>query len=52
MFAVPSIIYIAQLKNLFDAPNARSVHKQPTPRLGGVAVLAGFLSALTIFAPL
>ncbi|RZK63127.1 MAG: undecaprenyl/decaprenyl-phosphate alpha-N-acetylglucosaminyl 1-phosphate transferase [Hymenobacter sp.] len=51
-FAVPSIIYIAHLKNLFDAPNNRSVHKQPTPRLGGVAVLAGFLSALTIFAPL
>jgi len=51
-FAVPSIIYIAHLKHLFDAPNERSVHKQPTPRLGGVAVLAGFLSALTIFAPL
>ena len=52
LFAVPSIIYVAHLKHLFDAPNERSVHKQPTPRLGGVAVLAGFLSALTIFAPL
>ena len=52
VFAVPSIVYIAQLKNLFDAPNSRSVHKTPTPRLGGVAVLAGFFSALTIFAPL
>jgi UDP-GlcNAc:undecaprenyl-phosphate GlcNAc-1-phosphate transferase len=52
IFAVPSIIYIAHHKNLFDAPNNRSVHTQPTPRLGGVAVLAGFLSALTIFAPL
>ena len=51
-FAVPSIIYVAHLKNLFDAPNSRSVHKMPTPRLGGVAVLAGFLSSLTIFAPL
>jgi UDP-GlcNAc:undecaprenyl-phosphate GlcNAc-1-phosphate transferase len=49
LFAVPSIIYVAHSKNLFDAPNDRSV---PTPRLGGVAVLAGFLSALTIFAPL
>ncbi|RZL15487.1 MAG: undecaprenyl/decaprenyl-phosphate alpha-N-acetylglucosaminyl 1-phosphate transferase [Hymenobacter sp.] len=52
MFAVPSIVYIAHIKHLFDAPNNRSVHTQPTPRLGGVAVLAGFLSALTIFAPL
>ncbi|MBD2769122.1 undecaprenyl/decaprenyl-phosphate alpha-N-acetylglucosaminyl 1-phosphate transferase [Hymenobacter sp. BT664] len=52
MFAVPSIVLVAQRKNLFDTPNARSVHRAPTPRLGGVAVLAGFLSALTIFAPL
>jgi UDP-N-acetylmuramyl pentapeptide phosphotransferase/UDP-N-acetylglucosamine-1-phosphate transferase len=52
LFAVPSIVFIAHRKNLFDAPNNRSVHTQPTPRLGGVAVLAGFLSALTIFAPL
>ncbi|HET9502395.1 MAG TPA: MraY family glycosyltransferase [Hymenobacter sp.] len=52
LFAVPSIIYVAHHRNLFDAPNGRSVHTQPTPRLGGVAVLAGFLSALTIFAPL
>ncbi|TVT43815.1 undecaprenyl/decaprenyl-phosphate alpha-N-acetylglucosaminyl 1-phosphate transferase [Hymenobacter setariae] len=52
MFAVPSIVYIAHLKNLLDAPNNRSVHVSLTPRLGGVAVLAGFFSALTIFAPL
>ena len=52
MFAVPSIVFIAHLKNLFDAPNDRSVHKAPTPRLGGVAVLAGFMSALVIFAPI
>ncbi len=52
LFAVPSIVFIAHRKNLFDAPNNRSVHTRPTPRLGGVAVLAGFLSALTIFAPL
>ena len=52
MFAVPSIVYIAHLKNLLDAPNGRTVHKSLTPRLGGVAVFAGFMSALTIFAPL
>jgi UDP-GlcNAc:undecaprenyl-phosphate GlcNAc-1-phosphate transferase len=52
LFAVPSIVYIAHLKNLLDAPNNRSVHVSLTPRLGGVAVLAGFFSALTIFAPL
>ena len=52
MFAVPSIVHIAHLKNLLDTPNGRTVHKSLTPRLGGVAVFAGFMSALTIFAPL
>ena len=52
MFAVPSIIYIAHLKNMLDTPNVRTVHESLTPRLGGVAVFAGFMSALTIFAPL
>ena len=52
MFAVPSIVYIAHLKNLLDTPNGRTVHQSLTPRLGGVAIFAGFMSALTIFAPL
>ncbi len=50
LFAVPSIIYIAHLKNMLDTPNVRTVHESLTPRLGGVAVFAGFMSALTIFA--
>lgn len=52
LFAVPSIIYVAHLKNMLDTPNVRTVHQSLTPRLGGVAVFAGFMSALTIFAPL
>ncbi|WP_240734775.1 undecaprenyl/decaprenyl-phosphate alpha-N-acetylglucosaminyl 1-phosphate transferase [Hymenobacter sp. UV11] len=52
MFAVPSIVQIAHLKNLLDTPNGRTVHQSLTPRLGGVAIFAGFMSALTIFAPL
>ncbi len=52
LFAVPSIIQIAHLKNMLDTPNGRTVHSSLTPRLGGVAVFAGFMSALTIFAPL
>lgn len=52
LFAVPSIIQIAHLKNMLDMPNGRTVHSSLTPRLGGVAVFAGFMSALTIFGPL
>lgn len=49
LFAVPSIIYVAHLKNILDQPNGRTVHESLTPRLGGLAVFAGFMSALTIF---
>jgi UDP-N-acetylmuramyl pentapeptide phosphotransferase/UDP-N-acetylglucosamine-1-phosphate transferase len=49
LFAIPSIIYLAHKKNLLDAPNSRTVHYSLTPRLGGLAIFAGFMSALTIF---
>ncbi|HSI91248.1 MAG TPA: MraY family glycosyltransferase, partial [Adhaeribacter sp.] len=49
---MPSIIYVAHLKNILDQPNVRTVHESLTPRLGGLAMFAGFMSALTIFADL
>ncbi|CAN5739551.1 MraY family glycosyltransferase [soil metagenome] len=52
IFAVPSIIYVAHLKNILDQPNRRTVHEALIPRLGGLAIFAGFMSALTIFGDL
>lgn len=49
VFAIPSIIYVAHLKNLLDEPNFRALHTNLTPRLGGMAIFAGFMSAVTIF---
>ncbi len=49
VFAIPSIIRVAHQKNLLDEPNFRTVHISLTPRLGGLAIFAGFMSALTIF---
>ncbi|WP_225986517.1 glycosyltransferase family 4 protein [Rufibacter sp. LB8] len=49
LFAIPSIVYVAHLKNILDQPNKRTVHVSLTPRLGGLGVFAGFMSALTIF---
>ncbi|WMJ72494.1 MraY family glycosyltransferase [Cytophagaceae bacterium ABcell3] len=49
MFAIPSIIYVAHVKKLLDKPNLRTIHESLTPRLGGLAIFAGFMSALTIF---
>ncbi len=49
VFAIPSIIWVAKEKHLFDRPGTRTFHKSPIPRLGGLAIYAGFVSALTIF---
>ncbi len=40
------------MKKIFDVPNARTIHEMLTPRLGGLAIFAGFASALTIFGDL
>ncbi|MBC8109578.1 MAG: undecaprenyl/decaprenyl-phosphate alpha-N-acetylglucosaminyl 1-phosphate transferase [Verrucomicrobia bacterium] len=49
VFAIPSIVTISHEKRLLDEPNGRTIHLKSTPRLGGLAIFAGFLSALTIF---
>ena len=49
IYAVPSIRHVAHKKNLLDQPNHRTIHEMLTPRLGGIAIFAGFISALTIF---
>ena len=49
VFAIPSIIHIAHSKNLLNEPNGRTIHAFLTPRLGGLAIFSGFLSALSIF---
>jgi len=35
---------------MLDAPNARSLHEQPTPRSGGIGILAGIFAALLLLA--
>lgn len=48
-FAIPSIIQVAHAKKLLNEPNGRSMHALLIPRLGGMAIFAGFVSALAIF---
>jgi UDP-GlcNAc:undecaprenyl-phosphate/decaprenyl-phosphate GlcNAc-1-phosphate transferase len=49
MFAIPSIVSVAHFKQLLDEPGHRTVHMSLTPRLGGIAIFAGFTSAFTMF---
>jgi Fuc2NAc and GlcNAc transferase len=46
LVATPLARALAYRMHLFDRPNERSSHVRPTPRLGGVAILAGTLAAM------
>ena len=49
LFAIPSIIQVAHKKQLLDMPSNRRLHVTDTPRLGGLAIFAGFISSLMLF---
>ena len=40
---MPVVMKIAKQVNAMDIPNERKVHKEPMPRLGGLAIFLGFL---------
>ncbi len=48
---VPFTDRIARRVGAIDFPNARSLHELPTPKLGGLAILAGALVAGLIWLP-
>lgn len=41
--AIPVIINVADIKKLYDVPNARKIHVTPVPSLGGLGIFAGFI---------
>ena len=47
--AIPSIIKVARMKNLFDEPGDRKSHNSKIPTLGGVALFAGIIFAFTFW---
>ncbi len=46
---IPTILKVAQQKNLFDEPNPRSAHKNKVPTLGGLAIITGIMLTLAVF---
>jgi len=48
---VPATESLAVRIGAIDYPNERSLHEDPTPKLGGIAVLAAVLIGATIFLP-
>ncbi len=50
LLATPLVILLARKTGALDAPNARKVHKKPIPRIGGLAIYAGFMAAIIFVA--
>lgn len=50
-FAIPSIIDIAEKKNIYDVPNQRSSHTRKTPSLGGIGIFAGSIFSIVFWTP-
>lgn len=50
-FAIPSIIKIAEQKNLLDEPGERASHTRKTPTLGGLGIFAGLIFSTTFWIP-
>lgn len=49
VFGIPSIITVAKLKGLYDKPDFRKIHTNKIPRLGGLAIIAGFSIAVSLW---
>lgn len=49
MFSIPTIISVAHSKRILDEPDFRKFHDINTPRLGGLAIFAGFMTGVAIF---
>ncbi|HEY8388964.1 MAG TPA: MraY family glycosyltransferase [Parasegetibacter sp.] len=49
--SIPVIIRVAEMKKLFDVPDARKVHVTPIPSLGGLGIFAGFTLAVLLSVP-
>jgi UDP-N-acetylmuramyl pentapeptide phosphotransferase/UDP-N-acetylglucosamine-1-phosphate transferase len=47
--AIPSIIRVSVIKNLFDEPTDRKTHVSSVPTLGGLAIFAGVVFSYTFW---
>ncbi|MEO7922072.1 MAG: MraY family glycosyltransferase [Chitinophagaceae bacterium] len=51
LVTIPPIISLVKKYRLFDVPNARKEHVAPIPTMGGIAIMAGMMTALFCWFP-
>lgn len=49
---IPIIIGVAKERRIYDRPNDRSSHKEPTPSLGGIGIFAGTVCGIVLWTPI
>lgn len=51
LICIPPIISLINKYRLYDMPNARKEHSSPIPTMGGIAIVAGMMTALFLWFP-
>jgi UDP-GlcNAc:undecaprenyl-phosphate GlcNAc-1-phosphate transferase len=51
LFVTPFSKKIARRLGAIDYPKARGMHNEPIPRMGGIAIVAGFMAAMLVLLP-
>ncbi|HVZ55082.1 MAG TPA: MraY family glycosyltransferase [Chitinophagaceae bacterium] len=51
LVAMPPLIFLVKRYHLYDQPDARKVHLEPVPTLGGIAIWAGMVLAMGLWFP-
>ncbi len=51
LITIPPIISLIKKHSLYDMPNARKEHAAPIPTMGGIAIIAGMMTALFLWFP-
>lgn len=51
LIATPFSMWFAKKVGAIDKPKARGMHNEPLPRMGGIAIVLGFMIAVLVFMP-
>ena len=51
LITIPPIISLIKKYRLYDMPNDRKEHSSPIPTMGGIAIIAGMMTALFLWFP-
>lgn len=51
LITIPPLISLIKKYKLYDNPNARKEHLAPIPTMGGIAIIAGMITALFLWFP-